>query len=227
MKFEAVIFDLGGTLVRSAAWSDYENAAREIASIISAPQEEFFQLYFEHSAGLGTGLFSSYHEYIRYLSSKLGITPPEDKVELAAGIPFDISRRMVEDIRPDAVEVLSWLKSNDYKIGLISDCFTDIPQLWDETPFAPLIDSPIFSCHTGMNKADIRIFQLAIEHLDVSPERCIYVADGMRDELANAAKMGMHAVQILVPEEVDSAPIREEWNGPIISALSEIKEFLW
>ena len=226
MKFEAVIFDLGGTLVRSAVWSDFANAAREMASIISVPQEEFVQLYFEHSAGLGTGHFSSHHEYIRYLSSELGITPPDDKVELAAGIPFDISRRMVDDIRPDAIELLSWLKSNDYKIGLISDCSPDIPQLLDKTPLARFFDMPIFSCHVGMNKADIRIFQMAVERLDVSPENCVYVADGVRNELANATKLGMHAIQIYVPEEIDTAPIREEWNGPTISALSEIKELL-
>lgn len=226
MKYEAVIFDLGGTLVRSAAWSDFEDAAREMASILSVPQEEFVRLYFEHSEKLGTGHFSTYHEYIHYLTSEIGIMPPDYKVELAAVIPFDISRRMIEDIRPDTVDLLSWLKSNDYKIGLISDCFTDIPELWDETPFAPLIDSPIFSCHVGMNKADIRIFQMAADQLGVSPEGCMYVADGVRNELANATKMGMYAVQIYIAEEIDSAPIRENWSGPTISTLSEIKEII-
>jgi putative hydrolase of the HAD superfamily len=226
LKFKAVIFDLGGTLVRSAAWSDFEDAAAEMASILSVPGDDFVRLYFEHSEKLGTGEFSTYHEYIRFLSSELGITSPDNKVERAAGIPFDISRQMIKDIRPDAVELLSWLKANDYKIGLISDCFTDIPQLWNETPFAPLIDVPIFSCHAGMNKADIRIFQMAVERLDVSPESCVYVADGVRNELANAAKMGMYAVQIYIPEEIDTVPIRENWNGPSILALSEIMEIV-
>jgi putative hydrolase of the HAD superfamily len=226
MKYEAVIFDLGGTLVRSAAWADFENAGYEMADIISAPRDEFAELFFQHAEKPQKGEISAYQEYIRYVSSELGITPPDDKIELAAGIPFEISRRMVEDIRPDAIELLSWLKSCDYKIGLISDCFSDIPELWKQTPFAALIDVPIFSCDAGMNKTDIRIFQMAVDRLEVKPEKCIYVADGVRNELANAAKLGMHALQIFIPEEIDTAPIREEWKGPTISALSEIREII-
>ena len=226
MKYEAVIFDFGGTLVRSLAWEEYEELAGEIAEILSVPRDEFVRLYFQHAERPGKGEFPSYQDYFRYITSLLEITPTDRKIENAAENLLKSTRRMVEDIRPDAVELLSWLKSRDYKISLISDCWTDIPELWDETPFAPLIDSPVFSCHVGMDKADIRIFQIAVERLNVSQESCMYVADGMRSELANAAKLGMHAVQILVPEEVDSAPIRESWNGPTISALSEIREII-
>ncbi len=223
MKFEAVIFDFGGTLVRSLPWTEYEETAGEIAEILSVPRDEFVRLYFQHAERPGKGEFTSYQDYFRYIANLLEITPTDRKIENAAENLFKSTRKMVEDIRPDAVELLSWLKSHDYKTGLISDCFTDIPELWDETPFAPLIDVPVFSCHVGMNKADTRIFHIAIDKLNVNPERCVYVADGMRDELANAAKLGMHAVQIFVPEENDNAPNREKWNGPTISRLSEIK----
>ena len=226
MKFEAVIFDFGGTLVRSLPWAEYEEVAGEIAEILSVPRDEFVRLYFEHSERPGKGEFTSYQDYFRYIANLLEITPIDRKIENAAENLFKSTRKMVEDIRPDAVELLSWLKSQDYKTGLISDCWTDIPELWDKTPFARLIDVPIFSCHVGMNKADIRIFQMAADQLKVSPECCVYVADGMRNELANAARLGMHSVQIYVPEEIDTAPIREDWKGPVISSLSEIKEFL-
>ena len=226
MKYEAVIFDFGGTLVRSLPWAEYEKVAGEIAEIISAPRDEFIQLYFEHSERPGKGEFTSYQDYFRYIANLLEITPADRKIENAAENLLKSTRKMVGDIRPDAVELLSWLKSQNYKTGLVSDCWNDIPELWDETPFTKLIDTPIFSCHVGMNKADISIFQMAVDRLEVSPEKCIYVADGMRDELSNAAKLGMHAVQIYVPEEIDSAPIREDWNGPTISMLSEIKEII-
>jgi len=222
MKFEAVIFDFGGTLVRSLSWAEYEELAGEIAEILSVPRDEFVRLYFEHSERPGNGEFTSYQDYFRYIAGLLETTPTDRKIENAAENLLKSTRKMVEDIRPDAVELLSWLKSRDYKTGLISDCWNDIPELWDETPFAPLIDSPVFSCHVGMNKADIRIFQTAVDRLQVNPENCVYVADGFRNELANAAKMGMHAVQIYIPEEIDTAPIREDWQGPTISTLSEI-----
>lgn len=226
MKYEAVIFDFGGTLVRSLHRVEYEETVGEIAEILSVPRDEFVRLYFEHAERPGKGEFTSYQDYFRYIANLLEIIPIDRKIENAAENLFKSTRKMVKDIRPDAVELLSWLKSRDYKTGLISDCWTDIPELWDETPFAPLIDSPIFSCHVGINKADIRIFQMAVDRLEVSPENCVYVADGMRNELVNAAKMGMHAVQIYVPEEIDTAPIRENWSGPTISTLSEIREII-
>jgi putative hydrolase of the HAD superfamily len=226
MKFEAVIFDFGGTLVRSLPWAEYEESTGEIAEILSVPRDEFVRLYFQHAERPGKGEFTSYQDYFRYIANLLEITPTDRKIENAAENLFKSTRKMVDDIRPDAVELLSWLKENEYKTGLISDCWNDIPELWDKTPFAPLIDVPVFSCHVGMTKADIRIFHMAIDKLNVNPERCVYVADGMRNELANAAKMGMYTIQICVPEEIDTAPIRENWNGPTISTLSEIREII-
>ena len=127
---------------------------------------------------------------------------------------------------PPAIELLSFLKSNGYQIGLISDCAPDLPELWLDTPLAPYFNVTVFSCLAGMNKGDPEIFQLAIEKLQVKPEKCIYVADGMRQELANAAKLGMHSIQILVPGEINDSPLREEWHGPVISSLQEVRDFL-
>ncbi len=222
MRYEAVIFDLGGTLIHSVAWSDFEKAAREVASVISAPSEDFVRLWFEEGERLGTGDFQTYQDYIRHISGKLGLTVEDNQIDLAAGIQYDNSRQMVLAIRKGAIELLTYLKSRNYKTGLISDCFTDIPAIWDDTPFATLIDVAVFSCSVGMNKADTGIFQLAADELGVSPDRCLYIADGMRNELANASKFGMNAIQIYVPGEIDDSPIREEWTGPVISSFSEI-----
>ena len=122
--------------------------------------------------------------------------------------------------------MLSYLKSNDYKTGLITDCATDVPTVWNDTPFAPFFDVMVFSCLVGLVKDDTRIFELAVEKLGVRPERCIYIADGMRKELASATELGMHAVQIRVPREVDDNPLNEDWNGPKISSLTEVISLL-
>ena len=128
--------------------------------------------------------------------------------------------------RDGAIEILTHLKTNHYKIGLITDCGPDVPALWDETPFAPFIDVAVFSCTAGMNKGNPDIFRIATEKLGVKTQDCMYIADGMRNELANAANMGMYAVQILIPEEIDDSPIREDWHGPVISSLREILDLL-
>jgi putative hydrolase of the HAD superfamily len=222
MKYEAVIFDLGGTLSRSSAWSEYRDATRQIAAICSAPVEKFVELWFAHSAGLGTGLYRNYGDYIRYICNLLNLDVPENLISLAAAIPVSVTRQQITTPREGAIELLSFLKANSYKIGLISDCFTDVPEIWNETPFAPYFDVTVFSCSVGMNKADPRIFLIALEKLAVKPKNCIYVADGMRNELANAAGLGIQAVQLFVPEEFFDSPIREDWHGPKISSLHEV-----
>ena len=75
-------------------------------------------------------------------------------------------------------------------------------------------------------KSDIRIFQTAMEKLAVKPEFGIYVADGMGQELTNSAKLGMHAVQIRVPGEIDENPLRENWEGAVISSLFDVLQLV-
>ncbi|MFC1952922.1 HAD family hydrolase [Chloroflexota bacterium] len=226
MKYKAVIFDLGGTLVHTSNWSDYANAARKMASILSAPIEYFTKLWMEQSVGLGTGHFQSYHDYIRHICSQLQLIPHDTQVQEAANMPFEMTKRMLTSHHEGGIELLTFLKTNGCKTGLITDCATDIPTLWDDTLFAPLFDVAIFSCYEGMNKEDIRIFELAGNKLGVKPNMCLYIADGMRQELENASKIGMSALKIQTTAETGYNPWSERWDGPVISSLSEVMEFL-
>lgn len=221
-KFEAVIFDLGGTLVRNVGWTEYEKVAKEVALLIAAPVEDFTRHWFAESHRLGIGDFDTYSEYICHVCSCLDIKASESALDRAEDILLDVSKRMIDDLHPGAVELLEYLKMNDYRIGLISDCFTDIPALWDQAPFSSLVDVAVFSCFEGMNKSDTRIFRRAVDRLEVNPEQCVYVADGMRNELTNAAGLGMYAVRLHIPEEREDSPIQEDWNGPDIFSLGEL-----
>jgi len=226
VKYKAVIFDLGGTLSRSAPWEEYRNAACKMAAVCSIPEEKFVELWFSESSGLGLGLYPRYQDYIRHICKTLNINVAESLIETAGEIPITITKQYVIVPREGALELLSYLKSNDYKIGLISDCAPDLPQIWNETLFAPYFDVTVFSCLAGMNKADPRIFHIALEKLAVKPENCIYIADGMRKELSNAAALGMTALQLYLPEENDDSPIREDWRGEKISSLQEVFNLL-
>ena len=227
MKYQAVIFDLGGTLSRTAAWSEYRDAAAKIAETCSVPVEKFVETWFAHSSGLGLGTYPRYQDYIKHVCRILSLDVAENLIERAGDIPIAITRQYVLKPREGAIEILSHLKANGYKTGLISDCAPDVPEIWPETDFAPYFDVTVFSCAVGMNKANPQIFQIALEKLAVKPEHCMYVADGMRNELANAAGLGMKSIQILIPEERnDDSPIREDWHGLVISSLKEIINLL-
>lgn len=222
VRYQAVIFDLGGTLTYSTAWSEYVDAARKVALAISAPTDDFIRTWFEQAEGLGIGRYPTYQDFIKHICRQLTLTVPDNLLNKAAIISLAMARRHLTAPRNGAIELLSYLKTNGYKLGLISDCGPDVPIVWNETPFALYFDVTVFSCEAGMNKGDPRIFRIALEKLAIKPKKCMYIADGMRNELANAAGLGMQAVQLLVQGEIDDSPIRENWQGLKISSLKEV-----
>ena len=64
---------------------------------------------------------------------------------------------------------------------------------------------------------------MALEHLRVKPGECLYVGDGLSNELTGASAVGMDVVQIYVPyaDEWRDANA-EKWDGPSVSALKEV-----
>jgi len=226
VKYKAVIFDLGGTLVTQPSHVEFTDSARKIASAVSAPLEDFVEMWFARFGGFTTGGYQDYQEYIRYVCGQIGHKTEDTLVNYAATIPFEITRRTATVPREGAIELLTHLKSDGCKIGLISDCAVDIPIVWLETLFVPFFDSTIFSCSVGMVKADPAIFSLALDELGLAPGDCLYIADGMRDELANAVKVGLDAVRLHIDAEIDENPMREDWEGPVITSLMEVRELV-
>ncbi len=226
MKYQAVFFDLGGTLTYPFYWSEYAEVRRKIAAVLSVPEDGITRIWREEGHQLGTGIIRTYPDFIRFICKQLRIEVEASRINAAVDIAFEMTRHKVMVPRDGALDLLTYLKANDYRIGLISDCGPDVPALWDETPFEPFIDVSVFSCEAGLVKSDTRIFELAIDKLGVKPEKSIYVADGMRKELSSAAELGMWSLQIRAPGEADENPLKEDWNGPRISSLTELISLL-
>lgn len=222
MECRAVIFDLFGTLVYNTPLADSDNVLKQMASVLSARYADFVASWHGTFAERMTGAFKDYQGCIRHICTDLKVLVGEEQVELAAKTQFDMTRRELMTLHEGALDVLSLLRERGYKIGLISNCSFDATRVWGETRLAPLIDVVVFSCSVGMMKPDPRIYGLATGQLNVKPQDCLYVADGIGRELATANQTGMHSVQILVPGESDYDPYREKWNGPVISSLTQI-----
>jgi putative hydrolase of the HAD superfamily len=226
LKYEAVIFDLFGTLIENYSFAESENVLRGMAAEMGVPPEDFVSLWHQTFYGRMEGSFKSYQDCIRHICRQMGVTADDEIIEKVAGIRFRMNREDLTSPRDEAIEVISSLKETGHKIGLLSDCSMETPLVWQESPLAPLIDAPVFSCLEGIKKPDPNFYMIAVNRLAVHPEKCIYVADGIGKELPAAAELGMYPVKILVPGEDDYDPYREEWNGPVISSLREILEIV-
>ncbi len=229
MKYKAVIFDLFGTLIDNFSFEEYRWTITEMATVLSAPPDDFAGLWLDLWEERMSGVLESPVGVIEHVCRELGVNPDNAQIERATRIRFDMTRKVIR-VRPDAVNVLSKLKSEGYKTGLISDCSHEMPAIWEDLPLAPLIDVAAFSCLVGIIKPDPRIYQLVTAQLDVQPEGCLYVGDGSSQELAGAANVGMSPVLIRVPGDRDYDDIYrikpEEWGGLRVSSLSEVLKLL-
>ena len=223
MKYKAVIFDLFGTLVYNFSRQEYENVLTEMAEILEVPRDNFIQHWFDSFKERVTGELRMPYAMVENACRKLGKEVSIDRIEYAAQIRLNYSQKSMVP-KPGATEVLTQLRAEGYKTGLISDCSAETVITWDKTPFAPLFDVTVYSCVAGIKKPDPRIYHMALDQLAVRPEDCLYIGDGSSRELTGAQEVGMHAVLIRDPDESIDAHFvdREEWNGTVISSLWEV-----
>ncbi len=228
-KYDAVIFDLYGTLVDNPEapglkLNAYNRALEETASILRVPVDEFLRVWRSTSDMRMTGVFPSTEGYLAHLCHELGVHPEDSRVAHAARMRLDVGRGQLVP-RRDSLGTLARLRKSGYRIGLISDCSREGALLWPGTPLAPLVDAAVLSCEAGIKKPDPRIYKMTCAHLGVVPDRCLYVGDGASDELAGATRVGMVPVRIRVPYErrPDDA---QSWSGPEISSISQVFEHL-
>ncbi|MDH4179588.1 MAG: HAD family hydrolase, partial [Armatimonadota bacterium] len=175
-----------------------------------------------------TGKFRSMEGTVASICERLGVEADESAIAAAADVRLDLTRRALRP-REGAVETLEELRRTGCKVGLITDCTHEVPALWDESAFGPLVHAAIFSCVVGVKKPHPRIYEIACERLSVKPEECLYVGDGSSRELTGAAGVGMHPVLLRVPHEDPKEWERaeaEEWEGATVSGLREILELV-
>lgn len=223
-RFGAVIFDLFGTLVPNFSKPELERVLREMAAVLDAPPEHFVHLWLDTFAQRAVGMFRTKTANLAHICHVLDVQADDAVLSGAAGLFLSYERCHLIP-RDNAIETLSWVKKAGLKTGLISDCSHPMPEVWPDTPFADLIDVPVFSCEIGVRKPDPRIYQLACSRLGVSPRQCLYVGDGGSQELTGAARVGMHAVLLRAHEEHKDNSVRYDadvWRGSSVSTLSEI-----
>ncbi len=228
MKWKAIIFDFFGTLVDNFSIREHERALSEMAEVLSATGDDFTRMWVETFPERATGLFPTIEANIAHICRVLGCLATDAQIKAASDIRFRFYKKALTP-RQGALDTLAQLRAEGYEIGLITDCSSELPVLWPSTPFAPLIDAAIFSCHVGMRKPNPKIYILACKRLGVAPQNCLYVGDGNNKELTGASAVGMQSLLIHVPYEETRDAYRmdtDEWTGPSISDLRDILSFV-
>jgi putative hydrolase of the HAD superfamily len=215
VRFRAVIFDLWQTLVPwpvEGAQRMYEGLAEHFG----ADPDRFRELWLRGRREREVGPMVP---HLRTLADELGF---EGDVAAAMTIRRNWTLEHLVP-RPDAVPTLTELRRRGHRLGMISACTEEVPDVWGQTPFGGLFDSAVFSCSVGVSKPHPRIYEVCCEELGVEPADCLFVGDGANDELPGAERAGLTALQLRPPGE----PLTEEgerWEGRYVGRLSDVLE---
>jgi putative hydrolase of the HAD superfamily len=229
-RFDAVVFDLYGTLVPEFPRAEFFAAVDAAARVLGADPEAFREAWLDTAIERQTGAYEDgMPGNVRAVCRAIGLDdPPDDLVHLALAPRSELYRRWFHP-RPGAADTLRTARERGYPVGLISMCAPDTPPMWRALELAPLVDVAVFSSESGLRKPDAAIYLRCCEGLGVDADRILYCGDGSYGELSGAERVGMAAVEIRDPD-VDVAtqlrPEAEEWSGPWVGDLRELLAWL-
>lgn len=121
----AVVFDLWGTLIPFPATAAREIVAR-MADALSAPEESFARVWADDFDQRATGDLEA---SVRRVCAALGLDAPDGLVRRALEVRIAFHRSRFHP-RTDAVATLGKLRRQGMKLGLITDCSSEVPGLW-------------------------------------------------------------------------------------------------
>jgi putative hydrolase of the HAD superfamily len=228
MKYDAVLFDLFGTLVPPFPEFEFAESLRDMSQLLGVDPVRFHQAWaYETWEDHATGVFATVGANLQDICRTLNVPVTEEQLVRATACRLAFTRSVLHP-RHDAISVLAELRSRQIPLGLVSDCSAEVPAMWPQLPFSPYFDKTVFSCVLGTKKPDPRMYQAAYEGMGIPPDRCLYVGDGFSEELSGAARLGLHAVLISEPADpANGGSVKGEaatWTGTRISSLTEILE---
>jgi putative hydrolase of the HAD superfamily len=219
----AVVFDFYGTLTPVSpadAWAEHTS---QLAAVLGVDPDDLLRTLDESYPERFTGALGGVRQTLQTLAARMGTHPSEAQLHEAARLRQAIQETLLT-LRPEAVPVITQLRDRGLRIGLVSDCTSELPSAWPRLPLAPLVDAPVFSCIEGTRKPDPRLFHTVADRLDADPAGCLYVGDGGGRELTGSSALGMHAVLLAGPDWPGHRVYDREsnWSGPRIGSLTEL-----
>lgn len=209
----AVVFDLWGTLIPfpQTVWDE---VLVQIATTLRADLEAFLSAWHADYPNRAVG---DVEASLRRVCQQAGVIADNARIRSV----LELRRAVLADMfvpRPDAAPTLRQLRASGYRVGLITNCTSEVPQLWPTSLLSSLMDATVFSCTEGLRKPDVAIYELAASRLGVDTDDCVFVGDGADGELDGASAAGMHAILL----RTDDTHPPKAWDGPVIERLSDV-----
>ncbi len=148
----------------------------------------------------------------RRLLEELRVDEPELVQDLYATFSASTSYKVFDDVLP----ALSELERAGYRLGLISNFEGWLQKVLVEQELGESFEVSVISGLEGVEKPDVRIYEIAIERAGVDPQRAIHIGDSMAMDVRPAKEVGMNVVLL------DRAGRYRDPGCPTISTLENL-----
>lgn len=183
MPIKAIIWDIGGVIIRTEDRTPRDQLAAELG----VTRERLNELFFSGPEGTRAQKGEiTIPELMAHIRSELDLAPDEHP---------DMQERFFagDQLDHDLVAYIRSLKPR-YKIGIISNAWGQLSQLLEDWEIQDTFDVVIGSGDVGVMKPDPKIFHLALSGLDIKPDEAIFVDDFI-DNVRGARELGINAIQ--------------------------------
>jgi putative hydrolase of the HAD superfamily len=189
-SIQAVIWDLGGVLVRTNDWT---------------PRFEWEERLGMERMELTALVFNS------PVAQAASIGEAEaDDIWQWLGRELELSSQELESLRTDywsgdavdytLIDTIRSLKDK-YKTALLSNAWPDLRlAIEDRWKFADAFDVMVISAEVGLVKPDARIYRHTLEALHVEPAASVFLDDFI-ENVEGAQAVGMHAIHFQNPDQ--------------------------
>lgn len=189
MTIRAVYFDLGGVIARTEKPEPRTRLAHSLGLSYAEMDELVFENDSSKQASLGLITETQHWQKVAGLLKLPDSEIPRLRAEFFAGDEIDLELvNLMRSLRPAI------------KVGLISNAWSELRSWIVAQNFADAFDDMIISAEVGFAKPDPRIYQAALNNLQVLPHESVFLDDMARNVEA-ARKMGMHAIHFVQPEQ--------------------------
>ena len=192
-NIRAIIWDLGGVLVRTEDFRPRE----QLAAGIGMTRAELETLVFSGTSGKqaqnGEIDVAQHWENLR---ATLKLSPQEIEA-------FQDAFWSGDRLDTALVEYIHSLRGS-YRTALLSNAFSDLrAAIFEVWQIQDAFDEIIISAEVGMTKPDQRIYHLVLERVEVEPQEAVFI-DDFRHNIKGAREAGLHAIHFQDPHQARS-----------------------
>jgi putative hydrolase of the HAD superfamily len=221
---KAVIFDLYNTLAYISP-DMYREAKSEMAKLAGVSETIFFEVWRQYSRSINRGDILTVEERVAQVLRDLDTLPNRNIIRRIADIEYSLQEDAVS-VSSDTIDLLKVLKSDGYKLGMITNTGYSTSAVTEKLGIKELLDIIVLSFEERALKPSTKIFLNACKQLNIHPHECMFVGDGDDGELEGAFELKMCTV--LLQEEKERITHNKSVTSfnYIVSSLSEIKKLL-